>query len=124
MVKWIYLFFGGGIGTMARYALSGIICEWFGSRFPLGTLAVNLLGCFLAGFLTVMTDERFFFSPELRTSLFIGFLGGFTTFSALISETANLIKDGQTLLAFSNVLLSVSVGFIVFRLGILLGKVI
>ena len=124
MVKWLYLFLGGGAGTIARYIFSGLVYEGLGSRFPYGTLAVNLLGCFLIGFFAVLTEEKFLFPPELRILITVGFLGGFTTFSTFIYETANLIKDGQTLLAFGNVAASVGVGFVAFRLGVLLGEVI
>ena len=123
-MKWFYLFLGGGVGTVARYALGGAVYGWLGARFPFGTLAVNLLGCFLAGFLTALTDEKFLLSPEMRVLLLIGFLGGFTTFSSFMLETANLIKDGQAMAAFGNVALSVCIGFVVFRFGVLLAKII
>ena len=124
MEKWIYLIVGGTAGTLARYILSGNISEKLGTTFPLGTLAVNLLGCFLVGFLDVLFEKKFFLSPNIRLLLTVGFCGAFTTFSTLIWETSNLIKGGQSWPAFFNVFLSVTLGFIVFRLGILLGKLI
>jgi len=124
MVKWVYLFLGGGAGTIARYVFSGCVCQWLGPRFPFGTLAVNLLGCFLMGFFVILVEEKLFLAPELRVLVFAGFLGGFTTFSTFIFETTNLIRAGQTVAAFLNILASVCVGFLVFRLGILLGKAI
>lgn len=124
MIKWVYLFLGGGVGTIARYVSSGCVYQWLGPRFPFGTLAVNLLGCFLIGVFAVLTEKKFLFSPELRVLGFAGFLGGFTTFSTFIFETANLVRDGEGLLALGNVLLSVCAGFAVFHLGVLLGEVI
>lgn len=124
MIKWVYLFLGGGVGTIARYVFSGCVYQWIGPRFPFGTLAVNLLGCFLIGFFAVLTEEKFLLPPELRVLVFAGFLGGFTTFSTFIFETANLVRDGEGLLALGNVLLSVCAGFVAFRLGVLLGEVI
>lgn len=124
MIKWLYLFLGGGIGTIARYVLSGFVYQWLGTRFPLGTLSVNLSGCFLIGFLAAISEEKFLLSPELRILMGIGFLGGFTTFSTFILETAHLIRDDQVLMAFGNVVLSVCLGFVVFRFGVLLGEII
>ena len=124
MIKWAYLFLGGGAGTIARYIFSGCVYQWLGPRFPFGTLAVNLLGCFLIGFFAVLIEEKFMFSPEVRLLITVGFLGGFTTFSTFIFETASLIRDGQTLTAFVNILASVCIGFLVFRFGVLLGEII
>ena len=124
MSKWILLFISGGIGTIARYALAGTVYQWAGSRFPYGTLAVNLVGCFLAGILIVLSEEKFLLNPTFRLMMILGFLGGFTTFSSFIVETANLIRDGESLLALGNVLLSVCVGFVVFQLGVLIGKIL
>ena len=123
-MKFLYLFVAGGVGTLARYLLAGVVYQICGVRFPYGTLAVNLMGCFLAGFLAIVIEEKFLLSPTMRLMIMIGFLGGFTTFSTFMLETANLIKDGENLLAFVNVMASVAVGFLVFRLGVILAKVI
>ena len=124
MVKWVALAAGGVAGTFARYLLSIVVYRAVGSRFPYGTLIVNLLGCFLIGVLDVLAEEKFILGPQARLLLMVGFCGAFTTFSTFILETGNLIKDGQTLYAFSNVMTSVVLGFVVFRLGILAGKVL
>ena len=124
MSKWIYLFLGGGAGTVARYTISGIVYQLAGSKFPLGTLSVNLIGCFLAGFLIVLAEEKIALSYDARILIFAGFLGGFTTFSAFMIETAYLVRVGQTWTALGNVLLHVILGFFIFRLGVFLGKII
>src|SRR5436190_11359969 len=116
MTKWIFLFLGGGLGTLSRYVFSGFISQMAGTaRFPFGTLAVNLLGCFLAGFLMVLAEEKLTLTYDMRVLIFAGFLGGFTTFSAFMIETAYLIRVGQTWMALSNVLMSVLIGFCAFR---------
>lgn len=112
------------MGTMARYVLAGWVYQGLGARFPFGTMAVNLLGCFLIGFFAVVTEEKFLLSPEVRLLITVGFLGGLTTFSTFILETANLVRDGQALPAFVNVLVSVCVGFLAFRMGVLLAEII
>lgn len=124
MQKFFSLAFGGVAGTLARYVLSGIAYRIFGINFPYGTLVVNGIGCFVIGFLTSVSQEKFLLGPEARLLLMAGFCGAFTTFSTLILETDNLLKGGEVLKAFVNVLASVIVGFIVFRAGMFLGEII
>jgi CrcB protein len=124
MDKWFYLIGGGILGTLARYTLAGVIYQKIGTDFPYGTLVVNVLGCFLVGFFDSILQTRYLFSPILRIFLMVGFCGAFTTFSTFMLETGNLIRDGETLRAFLNVMLSVIIGFIVFRVGVLLGEII
>lgn len=123
-MKWILLILGGSLGTLARYGLAGFVYQIFGSRFPYGTLVVNLLGCFLIGLLVAISDDKFFLSPGLRLFLMVGFCGAFTTFSTFILETGNLLKDGEIFYALGNVILSVVVGFLIFRLGVFIGNLI
>lgn len=124
MDKWFVLFIAGGAGTLARYIVSGACYQMMGTGFPYGTFVVNITGCFLAGFLAALAEGKFAMTAQVKLFLMAGFLGAFTTFSAFIFETANLIKMGQTLTALGNVLLSVIVGFLLFRLGVFLGDVI
>lgn len=95
---------GGFVGSALRFAVGGFVQNWSGSiRFPFGTLAVNLIGCLIIGFLSQLAEARGLFSAELRTLVFIGVLGGFTTFSAFGNETINLWRDGQNTLAAANI---------------------
>ena len=123
-MKWINLIVGGVVGTVARYVLAGAVYQVLGTNFPYGTLAVNLTGCFVIGFLAALAEEKFLLSSNARLLLMAGFCGAFTTFSTFILETANLIKDGETLRAFINVAVSVIIGFMIFRLGVLIGELI
>lgn len=122
MSKILNLIVGSVAGGLSRYFLAGWIYRLFGSDFPYGTLVVNLAGCFLIGFLSAISEERFFLGPNGKLLLMVGFCGAFTTFSTFMLETGNLIKDGETIRAFINVSTSVIVGFIVFRFGIFTGK--
>lgn len=124
MAKWFHLILGGVTGTIARYLLSGAVYQVFGTNFPYGTLAVNLIGCFIIGFLAVLAEDKFLFGPNARLLLMAGFCGAFTTFSTFMFETANLMKDGETFRAFVNVIASVLVGFIVFKLGVFLAEIV
>ncbi|HYX29594.1 MAG TPA: fluoride efflux transporter CrcB [Pyrinomonadaceae bacterium] len=95
---------GGFIGSILRYVVSGFVQDLSRSiTFPFGTLAVNLLGCLAIGFLAQLAEARGVFTAEARTLVFIGVLGGFTTFSAFGNETINLWRDGETVLAWVNV---------------------
>ena len=95
---------GGFAGSALRYVVSGFVQNFSGSiRFPFGTLAVNLAGCLVIGVLSQLAETRGFFSAEARTLIFIGVLGGFTTFSAFGNETINLWRDGESALAGMNI---------------------
>lgn len=124
MTKIVYLILGGAAGTLARYFLSSSIYGWWGVNFPYGTLVVNYAGCFIIGVLSGISDKRLLIGPHARTLLMVGFCGAFTTFSTFILETNNLLKDGEVFKAFLNVLLSVAAGFVIFRIGLLLGEII
>ena len=124
MKKIVALAVGSLGGGFARYYMAGVIYGIFGTSFPYGTLAVNLLGCFLIGLLSCFAEKKFLMNPEARLLLMVGFCGAFTTFSTFMLETSNLLKDGEMGRAFLNVLLSVVIGFLVFRLGVLLGELI
>lgn len=123
-MKWFQLALGGVAGTFARYLLAGFVYTLFGTGFPYGTLAVNLIGCFLIGFLASLAEEKFLLGPTARLLLMAGFCGAFTTFSTFMLETANLMKDGETARAFLNVLASVVAGFFIFRLGVFLAEIL
>ncbi|MCI0655605.1 MAG: fluoride efflux transporter CrcB, partial [Acidobacteria bacterium] len=115
---------GGLIGSILRYVLSGLVQEWTRREdFPVGTLAVNLLGCLVIGLLGQLAEARSAFSPETRAFVFIGILGGFTTFSSFGSETMNLWRDGEGFLVFLNVAFHLVLGLGAVWLGRVLGHV-
>lgn len=95
---------GGFVGSVLRYSVSGWVQDLSRSiAFPYGTLAVNLIGCLTIGFLSQLAETRGVFTAETRTLVFVGVLGGFTTFSAFGNETINLWREGETGLALINV---------------------
>lgn len=116
---------GGFIGSALRYLINVFIYEWFNyPLFPYGTLAVNILGCLLIGFLAGLAEYRDAFSPDMRVFIFIGILGGFTTFSSFGYDTFGLWRSGEFLLAFANIALQVVIGLGAVWLGFVGAKFI
>ena len=121
MTAWLGLIAGGVCGTVARYLLSTTIQRSSGGgMFPLGTLAVNATGCLIIGWIAAAIERQPMSEPA-RLFWTTGLLGAFTTFSALIHESAGLLRAGQPLLALANLLLSVGLGFAAYWLGLRLG---
>src|SRR5688572_10665817 len=117
-VLWVAL--GGALGSVARYACSGIAVSWLGAGFPYGTLFVNASGSFTIGLLAalVASGGRPLLGADARAFLLVGVLGGFTTFSSFSLETLNLVRSGALGAAILNVagsvvlcLAAVSLGF-------------
>ena len=109
---------GGGLGSMGRYLLSGwVLHRALNWQFPLGTFAVNVLGCLVVGVLGGLVVKHDLLSAEVRLFLFTGIAGGFTTFSAFGLETFHLLRKGETGIAAAYVLLSVLVGLLVLWAG-------
>ncbi len=98
---------GGFVGSILRYWLSGLTQRSTEVGFPIGTLAVNVLGCLVVGAVWSLVEYRQWLSPELRIFVTVGILGGFTTFSAFSFETFVLIRDGQYPWALANIVLNV-----------------
>ena len=117
MRQWLMLLVGGLCGTAGRYWLAGTVYRGFGTAFPYGTLAVNMLGCLVIGFLGTLADQRSLFTPEVRLFWVVGLLGAFTTFSTLIYESWRLIQDDQLILAGINLLGSLVLGLLALWVG-------
>ena len=122
MMKTILIGLAGLLGTLLRYWLAGLVSRQYGESFPWGTMAVNLIGCFLAGVIFHVTEERFLVNPTLRTIILIGLLGGFTTFSSYGLQTFSLLRDGQLGLATLNVTISNLLGVVMVWAGYVLTK--
>ena len=109
---------GGFIGTCLRYLCNLLIYRLLDyPTFPYGTFVINILGCLIIGLLSGLAESRVSFTPEIRVFIFIGILGGFTTFSTFGYETFNMMRDGQFILAMVNVVLQVFLGLTGVWLG-------
>jgi CrcB protein len=118
-VAYVWIAFGSAIGGVLRYCLSGVIGQRLGETFPWGTIAVNVSGCFLIGFIDTLTgvDGRAVVNPHAREFIMLGLLGGYTTFSSFGLQTLNLARDGEWLYASGNVLVSVALCLVAVWLG-------
>ena len=123
-MKYFVIGLGGAIGAIGRYFLQGVVHQLMGISFPYGTLVVNLLGCFLIGFIMEFSENRFIIDPEARLFITVGILGGFTTFSSFGYETFSLLRDGETLRAMLNVILSMVVGLIAVWFGFITARLL
>lgn len=122
MMNYIFIFAGGGIGSVARYAVASWIGQRWGRSFPLGTFVVNVMGSFLIVLLITLMAERFLENPQWRLLLVVGGLGGYTTFSTFQYETGKLVADGELIYAALNISLSVLFGFAALKLGEVIAK--
>jgi len=110
MMTYIAIAIGGTLGCWARYGMTNLMQAIYGRDFPYATLSINVLGSFLMGFLFVETLERLTVSPELRTGILTGFIGGFTTFSTFSMEILLLVEQGFAAKGLLYLLLSIGLG--------------
>lgn len=135
-VGWVAL--GGALGSAFRFIVSGLVAHrladplsrlsahWLTAAFPWGTLAVNVIGSLVIGGIAALSgpDGRWLVAPGIRQFLMLGVLGGFTTFSSFSLQTLELLRDGEWLMAFANVLLSVALCLIAVWAGFTLGSAV
>jgi len=109
---------GGFIGAILRYLVTNWVQDTLHTlSLPYGTLTVNMVGCLLIGLLAGLTESRNLLGPETRALILVGVLGGFTTFSTFGYETIQLLRDGESLAAFSNVGLQICLGLVAVWIG-------
>jgi CrcB protein len=113
---------GGAVGALLRFWISTGVYQWLGRGFPWGTLAVNVIGSFLMGFLFALFLERMLISGELRAAVLVGLLGAFTTFSTFSIETLTLLEQAEYLKALLNVVLSVVICILACWAGLVLAR--
>ena len=121
----LFIGIGGFAGAILRYLLSGFAHQWARTNeFPYGTLLVNVLGCLLIGFLTVLADSRGMLTSESRAFLFVGLLGSLTTYSTFGNETVNLLRNGASNAALLNVSIHLVMGLAAVWFGRLIASII
>lgn len=123
MVKVILIGVGGAMGAILRYIVSGLDYKYSYGVFPVSTLVVNLSGSLIIGFLWGVF-EAVAVSSNIRMFVFIGILGGFTTFSTFALENFNLFRDGERNIALVNILISNVLGIFFVYVGYILAKML
>jgi CrcB protein len=118
MGSMLFVGIGSFIGGVLRYVLSTWVHRILDNPwFPFGTLAVNAVGCLLIGFLAGLAETRSVFTSEVRLFVFIGILGGFTTYSSFALETFSLARETQLVAASMNIALQLVLGLIAVWIG-------
>lgn len=122
-MTWMAIAVGGALGSVARHGVNHLVhIRWLTTRFPLGTVVVNVAGCFVIGLLAgLLASERIALRAHWREFIFVGLLGGFTTFSTFGLDTFVLTRDGSAGPAAVNVVLQVIGGLAAVWLGYRLG---
>jgi len=124
MRELVLIAIAGAAGSLCRYGVSGAVYRWLGDRFPYGTLAVNVIGCFLLAFLMQVGLSTDVVPRHYRVALAVGFLGAFTTFSTFGYETTRLLEDGAWGPAAMNVGANLVLGVLAVIGGLVLGRTI
>ena len=119
----LWIFVGGGLGSLARWWASGVVANRLGETFPWRTLVVNVSGSFIIGVFATLTgpDGRWLVPSTFRQFFMLGICGGYTTFSSFSLQTLNLMQDGEWLYAGANILVSVAFCLVAVWLGYVLG---
>lgn len=115
-MKFFLVFLGGGLGALSRFALTKVITDLCGIKFPWGILTCNLVGCFLIGLAAGHASKS---APDwFGPLLIVGFLGGFTTFSTFANDSLSLMKSGDASMGLLNIIASVIPGVLAVWLGL------
>ncbi len=120
--KYLCVCVGGAAGSALRYFVGTAINDRYSGRFPLATFTINITGSFLIGLLLTIFTQRGWLNPTLRPLLIVGFLGGYTTFSAFEWETYASVQQGFSGIAVAYVMLSVAAGYSACWLGSIVGR--
>lgn len=122
MMLYLLIALGGALGSVSRFALSGLIASQVGETFPWGTMVINVLGSFVIGFFSTFTgpEGRVLVGSNGRMFFMTGVLGGFTTFSSFSLQTLTLARDGEWLRAGGNAAGSLVLCLVAVWLGHLL----
>ena len=129
MNRYLLVILGAALGGLSRYIVGTAVLQRFTARFPenvfpLGTLVVNITGCFLIGILMTIFVQRADPNPNLRLLLVTGVLGGYTTFSSFAWESFEAVDKEQVWIGLMNIVLSVVLGYLAVWCGAWVARVL
>lgn len=122
MQSLLFVFLGGGLGSVVRYTLGRWVNTLHTQNFPYGTLAANVIACLTLGLLIGLADHRQLLSPNARLFWAVGFCGGFSTFSTFSHETLTLLQGGFSSSSITYVIISLLLCVVAIYLGLLAGE--
>lgn len=122
MQKTLLIALGGALGALARYWVGAAVGSRFGTRFPYGTLVINLTACVIIGFSLTYLGSRVELSPAWRYLIPIGFVGAYSTFSTYEWETLSSLRSGAFAMAALYAVGSLLLGLVAVWLGIVLAE--
>ena len=120
----LYIALGGAVGAVSRYLVSGWVMHSTGRVFPFGTLCVNVIGCFLLGFIAHIAQVTSWIPKPVFSAITVGFLGALTTFSAFGMETLDQLNKGAWSGALANIAANVLIGLAAVWAGVMLGRAV
>lgn len=124
-MQYLFVFLGAGTGGVLRFITSKLVHEFLSDwLLPVGTFAVNMIGCLLIGFFAHLAESHSFMTPEVRLFLLVGMLGGFTTFSTFGYDIFSLLHEGKLVWALLNAVVQVVLGVLLVYLGYWIAKFI
>lgn len=112
----IAVFIGGGLGSLLRYGINQGVRIYIKTPLPLATLWANVVSCFVLGMAINLTQTKIVTHPSLKLFILTGFCGGLSTFSAFSFETIELMRTGNTVFAFANILLNITLSFFAIKI--------
>ena len=110
MMTLIYIFLGGGLGSVARFGIGRLFSQTSIYNFPMGTFIANMLACLILAITVLLINQKSSSSDWIQPLILVGFCGGFSTFSTFSNETIQLLNQGSWVIALANILLSIGVG--------------
>lgn len=122
MKQVLFVGLGGAAGSILRYLTSIITIKYYSASFPIATLIVNVVGCFLAGLIFGLVSQETAEAQNLKFLLLTGFCGGFTTFSAFALENVKLMNSGNTTTAVVYTGISIATGLLAVWIGLLITR--
>ncbi|MGC1783343.1 MAG: fluoride efflux transporter CrcB [Acidobacteriaceae bacterium] len=124
MQKYLFIAIGGSLGAIARYWVGSTVVDRMGTKFPYGTLVINITACLIIGFSMVFLGRRTELNPAWRFLIPVGFIGAYSTFSTFEWETFATLQTGAFFLAALYVALSFFLGLIAVWCGVLLARTV